>query len=298
LPVNNPGKKFLIDKLTLGEYINRPATEIIQSIQISPEDSVMIVRPYRNYIGEQVLGFALWIESLQITMVYEITLKQFLTSWFWIQGFSILLIITFVLLFLILAVYLEKHRLFALDSNPLTHLPGNRSIDDALKKVLTSKKDLTVVYCELDDFKAYNDAYGFGEGDRVIQYTSDCISDTLGKTKMNYKFAGHIGGDDFMFIVPYEYCQKTGKDIGEIFDNGIKQFYNSEDLNRGGIIAEGRTKEMLFYPLMSLSMAGVRSSNYQFSHTLELTTLCAEVKKLAKKENGSVLVMDRRSAEK
>jgi|GEM_PF-1550553 len=292
--VNNPGKKISGKAMSLSEYKEKPFTMIVEKLIEQPIEPIIIEEPYRNYLGEYVIGFGIWLDSVQMGIIYEATFSELLSSWFWMQGLAVFLILGFVLFFLLLAVYIDKHRIYALDSNPLSHLPGNRSINDTLRKLIKSKLDVSVVYCDLDNFKAYNDRYGFGEGDRVIQFSGDVLKRALDMQKLNFKFVGHIGGDDFIFIVPRKDCESISHEIGSIFDEEIKAYYNQEDLDRNGIIAKGRNGEEQFFPLMCLSMGGVHIKEYNFTHPLQLTSVCAEVKKMAKKESGSVLVTERR----
>jgi diguanylate cyclase (GGDEF)-like protein len=294
IPINNPGKKLRYKQISLNEYLNAPSTEIIQKIMQKPEKPIVINRPYANYYGEKVIGFAIWNDNIQMALVYEITIFDLLSDWLWLQGLTIFLIIIIVIFFLVITINIDKHRINALDFNPLTHLPGNRSINNHLTKILKNKTDISVVYCDLDNFKAYNDAYGFGEGDRVLTFTGELINNIVKRHNFADSFVGHIGGDDFMYIVPHPACEKIAQEIGRDFEKGIKDFYNEEDLKNNGIKAKGRTEEVQFFPLMSLSMGGVHTCNHQFTHHLQIISICSEVKTLAKKQPGSILVVDRR----
>ena len=112
-------------------------------------------------------------------------------------------------------------------SNPLTGLPGNVVIEDSISKLILEKKEFSLLYFDINDFKAFNDTYGFENGDRILSFTASIIQ----KHTCLYKdsFLGHIGGDDFVAIIPghdaYNLCQNI---INE-FDSNISNFYNEDD---------------------------------------------------------------------
>lgn len=186
---------------------------------------------------------------------------------------------------------LEKIMEFELNiakySNPLTGLPGNVVIEDSISRLIQDKKEFSLLYFDLNDFKAFNDAYGFENGDRVLSFTASVIQ----KHTCLYKdsFLGHIGGDDFVAIIPchdvYNLCQNI---INE-FDNNISNFYNEEDKKRGYIQSFNRNNSEENYPLMSISIAVVDNKNKSFTSIYELTVEAARVKKRCKVESKKIL---------
>jgi diguanylate cyclase (GGDEF)-like protein len=191
---------------------------------------------------------------------------------------------------------LERLNKLAFDANPSTGLPGNNSIAEAIKKALDNQSDVCVMHADLDNFKAYNDKYGFARGDDVIRFTSDTLKRILLATRSDDIFIGHIGGDDFVMIMPASSCQHVANKIIQNFDNGIHQFYDCHDLARNGIVSVNRAGEEQFFPIMSISLSGVDLSQRSFTQYIEVNDVCAEVKKMAKSTPGSCFFMDRRKS--
>ena len=122
--------------------------------------------------------------------------------------------------------------------SPLTGLPGNVQINSELKKHLMKNEEFSILYLDLDNFKAYNDVYGFLKGDQIIEYTANIIVNAV----HNYGngFVGHIGGDDFIAIVPSKDVEKLCQAIIYNFDNGVQKFYNDKDREDGYIEVANR----------------------------------------------------------
>ncbi len=191
-------------------------------------------------------------------------------------------------------VELDRLRKLALDANPLTQLPGNNTITESIQEAVKLPDRPTVIYCDLDYFKAYNDRYGFSAGDQLIQYTATILKNALDKVCGSQGFLGHVGGDDFVLIVPTAQAQALGEKIAASFDEGIGAFYEEADREQDGIVVTDRQGRMCCFPLVCLSMAGVNLARREWKHCLEVASACAEVKKRAKEMPGSNLLMDRR----
>jgi len=189
---------------------------------------------------------------------------------------------------------LKRLNRLALDANPNTGLPGNNSIMDELKRVLAEGEPVTVIYADLDNFKVYNDIYGFAQGDNVIIFTANVIRVSLHIAGCGNAFLGHIGGDDFVIILPSEKCQAAADEIIKRIDQGIREFYSAEDLERGHIIAADRGGKKKTYPLVSLSLGGIDLTRRSLSTPLEIIDICTETKKAAKARKGSNLFLDQR----
>ncbi len=193
-----------------------------------------------------------------------------------------------------LLIEIQKLRELDIDANPLTHLPGNNSITTAIQKALDEARDEVVIYTDLDNFKAYNDAYGFGAGDDVLLFNAETLYTALRTVCPGQGFLGHVGGDDFVILVPAGAAEELGQRIIEVFDAGVPNLYNSEDQQRGSILATDRRGSQQRFPLLSISMGGVALRSYGFKRFVEVATICAEVKHAAKQIPGSNLFMDRR----
>lgn len=191
---------------------------------------------------------------------------------------------------------LELQRLYtiALDANPITGLPGNNSIRNVIDKALKYQKEQVVIYVDLDNFKAYNDKYGFARGDQVLLTTSTILKEAVSSFESSGAFIGHIGGDDFVMLVPVEVCYQVADSIIKNFDRQILDFYNSSDIAAGFITAENRNGTVQQFPLISISMGGVDLAAGKYGHYIEINDACAEVKKKAKEISGSTFFMNRR----
>lgn len=178
--------------------------------------------------------------------------------------------------------------------SPLTGLPGNVQIQAELKNRLLRKEKFTVLYLDLDNFKAYNDVYGFLKGDEIIKYTARTILKNVNNSNNSNIFVGHIGGDDFVAIMDNAEYEKTCQDIISEFDAGVKSFFTEEDAKRGYIKIQNRRGKMEHFPLTAISIGVVIVENDKFSNILEIGEVGAQVKHLAKKYKGSCYAIDRR----
>ncbi len=182
----------------------------------------------------------------------------------------------------------------ALDSNPITGLPGNNSIRQNIEKAISTDSKQFVIYADLDNFKAYNDKYGFARGDDIIHYTASLLKESLAIAANADSFLGHIGGDDFVLLIPKNKLEKTVNFIIGHFDQKIPSFYSNEDSAQKGIKTKNRQGEPCSYPLLSISLGAVNISWSNYQHYLEVNDACAQVKKKAKEIQGSSFFLDRR----
>lgn len=182
-------------------------------------------------------------------------------------------------------------------ANPLTGLPGNITISSRIDMNINMGKIFAVLYCDLDNFKAYNDKYGFIKGDDAILYSRDKLVEVSETEGMHNIFVGHEGGDDFVIITPYDCWELYAQRFVEAFDKDIGQFYNSTDRKNGYISSVNRQGEPQKFPLMSMSIAVVTNAKRKFTHHAEIVQVAAEVKKVAKKIEGSGYKLDERSGQ-
>lgn len=197
--------------------------------------------------------------------------------------------------------YTIKNVIRLLDTNrrvsPLTGLPGNVQIQAEMKKRLLNKEEFVMLYLDLDNFKAYNDVYGFLNGDEIIKFTARTISNNIDKLSTSGNtFVGHIGGDDFVAIVSAEddyeaICQSI---IAE-FDKGILKYFTEEDIERGYLEVPNRKCVIEEFPLTSISIGVVVVNKSRFHNVLEIGEVGAQVKHLAKTTMGSAYSIDRRT---
>ena len=180
----------------------------------------------------------------------------------------------------------------------LTGLPGNVQIENELKRRMASRKTYAVLYIDLDNFKAYNDKYGYMNGDEVIKFTSDVIQDAIQEYGKKGDFLGHIGGDDFVAVVDYENAKKIGKAIIKEFEEGILSYYTEEDAEKGWIKIANRKGKLEKYPLMTITVAMISNKYKRYVTTLEIGEDGANVKKKAKTIEGSTFLEDKRRPSK
>ncbi|MBQ6860530.1 MAG: diguanylate cyclase [Clostridia bacterium] len=176
----------------------------------------------------------------------------------------------------------------------LTGLPGNVQIENELKRRIASRGLYAVLYIDLDNFKAYNDKYGFMNGDEVIKFTSDVIQDTIQKYGKKGDFLGHVGGDDFVAVVDYENAKKIGREVIKVFEEGITKYYTEEDVTKGWIKIPNRKGKLEKYPIMTITVAMISNKLKRYASILEIGEDGASVKKKAKAIPGSTMLEDRR----
>ncbi len=189
----------------------------------------------------------------------------------------------------------QRLREVAIDSNPLTHLPGNNTIMEVIQDAIDCKFNMGLIYTDLDNFKSYNDAYGFSAGDDVLMFNAEVLREVLQEECGGDGFLGHIGGDDFVLMVQLDEMQQVGEAIVQKFEAGVQQFYSDEDRDRGGIVATDRQGEIQEFPFIAISMGGLALLGRKFTRYVEVAAVCAEVKHAAKSVPGSNIFVDQRS---
>jgi GGDEF domain-containing protein len=182
-----------------------------------------------------------------------------------------------------------------LSVNPTTRLPGTVQIDRDFAKRLQEGAPFAVCYADLDHFKEFNDRYGYNEGDRVIRMLARILRDVVKGYCPRDGFIGHIGGDDFIFNVPLERMRVCCEEIIALFDEFVPFQYTEEDRRAGYFLGRDRRGNILWVPLMTLSIGVVTNEQRAFTHTARVSELATEMKTFAKKLPGSVYAVDRRT---
>ena len=183
------------------------------------------------------------------------------------------------------------------NANPLTGLDGNLEIQREITSRIARGISIGIIYADLDNFKAYNDVYGFSSGDRIIILTADIIRDQAMLWGNEDDFVGHIGGDDFIVVTTPEKTARICEEIIAVFDEKVLGFYNEEDRACGCITTKNRKGETDTFPLMSISLAIVTNERRELKSTVEIGDIAAEVKKKLKTMAGSNYYIDRRADE-
>lgn len=179
----------------------------------------------------------------------------------------------------------------ASDENPLTRLPGNRAIQKKIKKCIEKEKKWTIAYIDLDNFKAFNDAYSFTAGDQVILAAAKSLKEVFTENA----FLGHVGGDDFVVVLDREKTEADCIKLCQVFHRLVLPLYSEEDRQRGYIISTDRNGEVRQFPIISLSIAIMSSQNLHGSDLKEkeFARILAETKKRAKHTEGDAVLVAR-----
>lgn len=176
-------------------------------------------------------------------------------------------------------------------ANPLTGLPGNAPIDDQIDKLLASEEGFCVCYFDLDNFKPFNDVYGFSMGDAMIQMTAKIIGE---KCDPELDFVGHIGGDDFIALFRSTDWEARCQTVLEKFGMDVMSFFSPLDVDRGGYVTENRRGEKEFHNLTTLSVGALPVNPKAFKSHRDIAVVAAESKKMAKKIHGNSLFINQR----
>jgi diguanylate cyclase (GGDEF)-like protein len=178
--------------------------------------------------------------------------------------------------------------------SPLTRLPGNLAIEAELRRRIETNEAFAVLYLDLDNFKAFNDVYGFTHGDEAIQLVASTSVDMVRRRGTPQDFVGHIGGDDFIIVTLPDRAEEIARQIIDAFDSDIRKLYNERDLRQGYIETRDRRGTLNRYPVMSLSIAIISNDQRKLENYAQIGEAAAELKRYAKSIGGSVYVKDKR----
>lgn len=174
--------------------------------------------------------------------------------------------------------------------NPLTGLPGNVLLQAELERLISGMSPFALLYLDIDNFKAFNDVYGFARGDRAIHLLANVINEVTPADD----FIGHIGGDDFALIHFGEDIEPFCQQLIAAFDDQVRSLYDDSDLMRGYLQAYDRHGVLRRFGLLSLSIAAVNTRTRSFESVDEMSKVAAELKQAAKLTSGSSYQIDRR----
>jgi GGDEF domain-containing protein len=180
-----------------------------------------------------------------------------------------------------------------LSLNPSTRLPGPNAIEYEIDRRLQSGWQFAICYADIDNFKAYNDHYGYVYGDKIIKITSHIIRNVVHDLTVD-GFVGHIGGDDYIFIIPTEMIDPVCKNVISTFDRMVPFRYSDVDRDRGWIEVPNRRGEPERFPIITLSIAVITNQKMMFKHPGEMSHMMADLKKYTKALPGSNYMVERR----
>jgi diguanylate cyclase (GGDEF)-like protein len=178
--------------------------------------------------------------------------------------------------------------------HPSTRLPGTVEIERELTRRLTSGALFATCYADLDHFKEFNDRYSYYDGDRVIRILAKILHDVVKGLCAHDGFVGHIGGDDFIFVIPLASVDEVCAEVLAIFDALVPYQYSEQDRRAGYFFGKDRRGQLHRVPLMTVSIGVVTNERRHFTHAAQVSELATEMKSYAKTLEGSVYTIDRR----
>lgn len=177
---------------------------------------------------------------------------------------------------------------------PTTRLPGPPVIEREIRRRIGERAPFAVCYADLDHFKEYNDRYSYAEGDRVIRMVARILHDVVVGLCPEHGFVGHIGGDDFISIVPVRCAGDVCREVIDVFELLVPYQYSEQDRRAGYYFGKDRRGNLHRVPLMTLSIGIVTNERRHFTHPAQVSELATEMKSYAKSLSGSVFAVDRR----
>mgnify|MGYP001363735709 CR=1 FL=1 len=183
-------------------------------------------------------------------------------------------------------------------ANPLTGLPGNESIQREINERLLTGEGFDIAYVDIDNFKPYNDYYGFQRGDVVIKAIGEIISTVARSSDAGFScFCGHIGGDDFIIITGAHHAEYISSQVIKSLEDHLPVFHGEDDFSAGCYSAVNRKGEQETFGLLSISIGIVNTRLTPVTSYAQLASISTEVKKAAKRLPGSSVVINRRECE-
>jgi GGDEF domain-containing protein len=179
--------------------------------------------------------------------------------------------------------------------HPSTRLPGAVEIEAEIDGRLRTSRPFAVCYADLDHFKEYNDRYSWYDGDRVIRILAKILHDVAKGLCGEAAFVGHIGGDDFLFLIPVASIADVCGEIVYCFDTLVPFQYSEQDRRAGYFFGKDRRGQLHKVPLMTVSIGVVTNERRRFANAAQVSELATEMKSYAKTQAGSLYTVDRRT---
>jgi diguanylate cyclase (GGDEF)-like protein len=294
-----PEHKIVLEARGYQLLLMKDLHSAISLILEDPPDMLIMEKAF----GEEKVPFALLnavkgcLQKTNIPVILIIDEKQALSGLDW-QRYAVddFIVSPFTPELLRARMQLAEARMIRVfDNNPLSRLPGNTSILQAIQRAIDSDESHGVCYIDIDNFKPYNDRYGFSQGDDVILMVARIAVNVIDELAREGSFVGHVGGDDFVFIVREDKVKPVCERILANFEVVRNMFIPAEDLKAGCYVEKDRQGRETVFGLLSLSIAVVITGSHHFSHYGEVSTIASEVKHFVKKKEGSNYMIDRRS---
>ncbi len=179
--------------------------------------------------------------------------------------------------------------------SPLTGLPGNHRINEEIERRTASGEGFAVCHVDLDNFKAFNDRYGWMRGDDVIELLSTTLKQAAAAAGPPPAFIGHVGGDDFVVVCTPEQVEPLCLDALDRFDSGVLALHEADDVERGYLAVVDRQGHERHFPLTSVSIGVATTERRHYRDHRDVVAVANEMKAVAKARAGSIVAIDRRS---
>jgi diguanylate cyclase (GGDEF)-like protein len=195
--------------------------------------------------------------------------------------------------FMGMAARLKELEQVSLDASPLTRLPGNIAIERSINRRLKEQTPFAMCYLDLDNFKSYNDRYGYIKASELIKEASQVIHTAVKRLNDPDSFVGHIGGDDFVVIIDAKLAKGACQAIIHDIDTMVPSYYSDEDRTAGFINGVDRYGVARSFPLISISIAVLSCQPGKYATAAEIATAAAKVKDRVKEASGSNYIIVR-----
>ena len=176
------------------------------------------------------------------------------------------------------------------EESPLTGLPGNLAIEEAIESRLSAGKRFSLCHVDLDHFKPFADKYGYAWGSEVIKEVAHILRDHSRTGGNATDFIGHVGGDDFIIIAEPERAEEICRAVARDFDSRISKFYSGGDRETGFIVGKDRQGILRKFPLITVTIAIVSDDGTRFQNSLDMARKAAELKEIVKAMKGNNVV--------
>jgi diguanylate cyclase (GGDEF)-like protein len=180
------------------------------------------------------------------------------------------------------------------EANPLTGLPGNVSIERELTQRIEAGAPFAFVYTDIDNFKAFNDYYGYARGDEAIRRTGRILTRAVVQCGTRSDFVGHVGGDDFVIMTTPDNVDAITRRVVELFGEATRELFDGEDYERGYLKIHKRSGEVMKIRALGITLAVVTNEKQAIRHIGEVADIASELKRYGKGMTGSVVVRERR----
>lgn len=181
------------------------------------------------------------------------------------------------------------------EANPLTGLPGNVSIERELTQRIETQAPFAFIYTDIDNFKAFNDYYGYARGDDAIRRTARILTSAIARAGNENDFVGHVGGDDFVVMTTPDRAEEVAKLVVSLFDDSSQQLVEQDDMERGYLKIRKRSGEIMKIKSLGITLAVVTNERDPITHIGRVADVASELKRYGKSMNGSVVVRERRN---